>query len=366
MSVAGCDLSWTQSYFKDPVTGIGAYVALLLLRFERRNNYEKIIDLEELLSQAKLSLRRILGSTSAERAYSAGLTFLEDFFKHFPEALQAKPRFRLLESIEGLNYDQVRKHYITVVLSEIKKLDVHERAILHRMLEGIRTGRVPLIDKTVCGSTYLLKTDLFYYATGLRHIDHMLELQHILVHSGILLPEYSRIIVPAPLTEEMFLKSLLRTGLDLTFTDIIARKLSIVGYTLAETRTLETSTCKILVLEFQKQVTIDYIYRIRLRLYLAADCKIDTPEVQNKILQDLAQIPRPNIAILICRQAGENFKRVASESGVLVIELRDLDISQAKKYIADKIQRILLEISASATLHDMLTLLQDLYSTMLE
>ncbi len=358
------DLSWTMSYLREPVSTLGTYVALLLLRFERRSNYERVIDLEELLSQAKLSLRNLLGGSAAYRAYETGLRFLQDFFTRFPEALQARPRFRLLESIESQHYDIFKRYYLTAVLSNLEQLDIREKVLLYRVAEGVRSGKVPLIDKTACGSAYMLKTDLLYYAAGIRQLEHMLELQHIFARGGVLLPEYPRVIMPAPLTEDIFLRQLLRREPSLNLVSSLTKRLNILGYSLARTYTLAISTGTLLVLDYRKQVIEDFT--IRARFYIAPELRLDNPSDYARIYQDSIMSPRPNIVVVICKSADDNIRRLLSENSMLLIETGELDISRTYQYIVDKITKALLDIAASSVMHEMIKLLQDLYTTLFE
>ncbi len=357
------DLSWTSPYFRDPVSALGSYTALLLLRFERRSNYERVFNIDEFLSQAKSSLRNLLGSSAADRAYESGVRFLEDFFRHFPEALQAKPRARLLEAIESFHYDTLRRYYLASIISEVSKLERHEKFLLCRIVESIRSGKVPLIDRTSCGSTYMLKVDLLYHAAGVRDVEHVAELQYILACSGVLLPEYTRIIVPAPLTDNLFLRQLTRTDRELELTQTVTRRLAALGYTYCRTYSLASATGKMLVLELRKKILGKYSAHIR--IYIAPRQEIDTPSY-TKILQDTNTPPRPNLSIVICKSVSENVRRCLTEqAGVIAIELGDVDTDKARTYIAETIVKILLEFSATSALHETLSFLQDLYTVLL-
>ncbi len=353
------NIEWMSKYFQrdDPVKTIGTYVSLLILRFERKSNYERVLDFEEIIAGSKLTLRELLGPSASAKAYLTGLEFVNELFRKHPEALQAKYRQHLLEYAESVYYPTICRHYFSVLDVEMDKVPYEIRIRIGRVLQDLKYGKIPTIDKTCSGSLYVSKVDLATHVIG-RYITSG-EIQNIVPHMaklGIIKPEYMRIIIPAPLLEERNIKKLLsvpnKVAEDLI--NELSNVLALMGYTITDDTVLIHSTYSLRVVTFEKCRR-----RLRFRIGIVANTEIIlNKELYNKILSLKSQQEHCITFIIVKNTDVDMINR--SNGGVAIIQVGDVDKRHLSQYVKQEIVKTLLEISVMENIEYLIKLLENI------
>ncbi|NPA23725.1 MAG: hypothetical protein GXO23_05485 [Crenarchaeota archaeon] len=331
----------------DPVKTVASYMALLTLRFERRSNYEKVINIEEITRPLKRDIEIMLGPTASYRAYITATEFLEQLFSQDPTILEAERRFKVLERIESEKYNVIRRHYLTIVEANMSNVDRKIRIILYRALNDIRYGKIYTIDRTCAGSCYISKIDLLskYLKNDLNIIN---EFSENLSKIGILKSTYLRVIVPAPILEESFIRRVVERKELRKLIDGIDTTLLLLGFSKEDI----TTVGNINIIQYVKNIQGCIRYRIRLIITERLEKNIE------KYLNNIGNI----FNIIITRQIeSDSVKRMFEERGVPVIVDERLD----SKYVSERIVSILLEVSSLEYLKNLKDLLEDLLGTLL-
>ncbi len=338
-----------NTYFtrEDPIKTIASYIALLVLRFERRSNYEKIINVEEIVRPLKTEIALLLGPSQSYRAYITAIEFLERLFKEEPSILEAEKRFRLLEKIESEKYHIIRRHYLTIVESNIHKIQDNIKITLSRMLNDIKYGKIHMIDRTCSGSCYISKIDLLskYLGNDIRIIN---EFSENLAKIGILKPTYLRIIIPAPLLEDSFIRKMIQNRELRNIIETLDSTLLLLGYY----RELLEKKENIDILQYIKNIEGTTRYRLRIMI---------TDKLEDNIEKHVKNIGNTFNIIIAKHLTTENIRRKLEEIGVPVIVCEDYN----PKYISEKIIRILLEISSLKYLKDIKDLIDNIIETLI-
>ncbi len=353
------NIEWMRDYFTrdDPVKCLGTYVAMLVLRFERKSNYERIIDFEDILSGTKLTLRELLGPSAAARAYLTGLEFVNELFRRHPEALQAKYRIHLLEYAESTFYSSILKNFNNIITYEVQKIPEDVRVKIGRFLQEIKYGKIPAIDRTCSGSTYISKVDAASSIIGKNIVSQNIqEISQYLPKAGIIKPEYMRIIVPAPALEETHIRRLLRI-LDKYSEDLaegLHHLLTTIGYVLTNdsVQIVEGTTFRFLIFERQTQ-------RTRFRLCIVMNLEAS---ITRKHVETIATICTSNkccLTFLIVKSVSPEVRNLPT-IGISIIETGDADKRSLINYVKNEILKEILDISCLSKLQDVYKLLDNI------
>ena len=332
------ELEWVDKYFpKDDIAKcVGTYIALLVLRFERRNNYEKIINIDELLQSIKLNLTLLLGSSAAYRAYISGREFIEELFNKIPEALQASVRFRILEYIESRHYATIRKNYLYLVENEISKISPTSRYVLYRILNDLKYGKIPVIDRTCAGSCYVSRLDISSrYVKGT--VESLNELIDDFAKVGIIKPNYLRMIIPAPLLEDYYIRKLLGSK---TMKDLISTIDSILktfGYYQVDIGNIDLGNREVLKIVYEKKLQDNT--KVRFEVYYSK-YPISRSDIDKIFQESRGSV----IRILIYEyDIDEEVKKILREVGIIPIQSSGREID---KYVVERIVNSILDITS--------------------
>ncbi len=353
------NIEWMQHYLTrdDPVKCLGTYVAMLVLRFERKSNYERVLDFEDILSSTKFTLRELLGPSAAARAYLTGLEFVNELFKRHPEALQAKYRIHLLELAESTFYNAILKSFNSVIMYEVQKVPEDVRVRVGRFLQEVKYGKVPIIDKTCSGSVYISKVDVASSIIGKNIVSQNVQtISQYLAKVGILKPEYMRIIVPAPALEDSHIRRLTKI-LDRCSEDIVeelSHLLMIMGYVLVDdsVHIIEGTALRLLI--FEKQTS-----RTRFRICVAVNLEAHITKKHVDVLASICTSSRCCLTFLIVKTVSPDV-RSSSSVGVSIIEVSDADRKSATSYVKNEVLREILDISSLSKLQDVYKLLDNI------
>ncbi|NPB00147.1 MAG: hypothetical protein GXO10_02120 [Crenarchaeota archaeon] len=324
----------------DPVRTIASYIALLVLRFERRSNYEKIINIEEIVKPLKTEINILLGPSASFKAYNIATSFLEELFKEDPEILEAEKRFKKLEEIECDKYNIIRKFYLTIIENNIRELEESTRLILYKILNDVRYGKIHLIDRTCAGSCYISKIDLLTKYLG-NDINIINEFSENLIKIGILKPNYLRIIIPAPVLDSSFIKKMISKDRRELINNIESVLITL-GFYREKIESLENFK----IIYYVKNIERSIKFRIRI-------IEVD------RLTRDVEKLlnVRGNILTIIITRSIESDKirNELEQLGIPVIVSENLSTS----YVVDRLVRILLEISSLNYLKNVKELLED-------
>ncbi|NPA70356.1 MAG: hypothetical protein GXO26_06050 [Crenarchaeota archaeon] len=324
----------------DPIKTVASYIALLVLRFERRSNYEKIINVEEIIRPLKPEINILLGPSASFKAYETAIMFIEELFKTDPEILEAEKRFKKLEEIECEKYSIIRRHYLTIVENSINELRDPIKFTLFKILNDLRYGKVHLIDRTCAGSCYISKIDLLsrYLENNINLIN---EFSENLIKVGILKSNYLRIIVPAPILEESFIKKIIRRE-DRELISNLDSALMMLGFYKEKIESIE----EFRIINYVKNIEGSIKFRLR----------IITTDKVSKSIEKILNTKGNVFNIILTRMIeSEKLKRDLEDSGIPVIVYENFN----SKYIIDKIVKIILELSSTTYLKNVKELLED-------
>ncbi len=330
----------------DPIKTVASYIALLVLRFERRSNYEKVINIEEIIRPLKTEINILLGPSASFKAYEIATTFLEELFREDPEILEAEKRFRKLEEIESEKYNIIRRHYLSIVENNVKELREHTRLILFKILNDLRYGKIHLIDRTCAGSCYISKIDLLAKYLG-NDINIINEFSENLIKVGILKSNYLRIIIPAPILEETFIKKIIKKE-DRELISNLDSALLTLGFYRENIEKIDN----FMIMQYVKNIEGTIKFRLRI---------IQTEKL-SKNIEKILNV-RGNILNIVLTRAieSEKIKRDLEQVGIPVIECENFN----SKYVIDKVLKILLEISSISYLKNLREFIEDVLEVLM-
>ena len=345
------NVDWVNQYLQDKSSIIGVYIALLGLRFERRNNYEKIIDLEELYQQYKTTLSILLNPNEVNKAYLTGLEFLYKIFENCPECLQAKPRFHYLELIESKFYNKFRNAYLEISIPKINKIPEYYRTYIARIFEHIKYGRIYNVDRTCVGSVYISRFDFHDpELTNLQSFNIDILIPY-LYEIGVIKASDVRCIIPAPLLEYEFIDKL--RGIEFyviksqNIDKEIERFMNYLGYITSINHVVKTEFGEEFVIDIYAFKKLpDFIFRIW--IFTKYIQQILTKQIIDKIYEIYVNsIEKPNLIIIICKKIDQKLLKEVENYGFIIIETENVlhDFKTLIKYINLKLMKILLSIS---------------------
>ncbi len=346
------EISWAEKYFrKDDITRcVGTYIALLVLRFERRSNYEKIIDIDEILQPVKNTLSILLGPSASYRAYMSGRGFIEELFSRDSRILQASIRFKVLEDIESRYYSVIRRNYLYLVENEVDRLPRQVRYILYRVLTDVKYGKLPVIDRTCAGSCYVSRLDITSkYVKG--SIESLNELIEDFAKAGIIKPSYLRVIIPAPLLEDCYIRRLIGGKQIRDLLSTLDSIFKTFGYYRTAIEDVKASIGDVVKLVYEKKINDNVI--LRFEVYYTMH------RINKKCIEEIFNNYRGSVLRLFISETDidEEIMKILRELGIPVIKIEG---KENEKYIIEKILQIILDISSLSALAQIKSMMEEL------
>ncbi|GEM_PF-1939955 len=358
------NMDWVDKYLSKDHNCLGVYIALLALRFDRRSNYEKIINIDELLNQYKITYNTLLGPENAHQALKISEEFIFEVFNKCPKCLEAKTRFKFLDEIESKYYSIFRKVLYRFV--NIYEIPDEYREYFAKILEHVKYGRISAIDRTSSGSVYILRYDLYDVDEPIKNVSEIDRLIPYMYKLGIFKASNTRCIIPAPILEDKFIMKL--RGFE--FEEYIKGTLSQVSIKHYLTQILTSmkydvkSNVKMLSYEQEKidLIASKEIGNNRFIIWILTRWfNMDlTDDKIRKILEMLElHESRPNLVIILCKRCYTNLHK---RFNFFIIELGELKVFED---LVDRVRReifnIFLEISPiSRYLDQALSILNEL------